>query len=961
MPTSCNTSEVTWDTAWKTPGETQLSMTLEFLDAGDAVLETIDALNLTNEEYQNLIVNTLYKSKMTIVRYGVEQVYQIDAPTDNYFFADPSIVVNKFDWDLVYDENLYSSITFSWNAVCSATEYNVYVNNVLEYTGTDLTFTKSWDLGVSVNTLRVEATVTAGQGIFYSENINLYDGTVGFNINILYFSNFGPNTDMHFESNLPGNDNWYQIEGQTPVSFSSSFTISDMGNENKLNIYSDVESPTEFNFKGCRLNNVYVTKLQNPLSFRSMFEDCATDGNIRFVPSVDTSTVTDVSRFWYNNGDALYNNPETPQDYIEPLFDTSGVTDFSSMYEGVYSNWTNAHTWDISSATNISRMFYNFELLVNTPEWDFSGNTINVSSMFNGCTDLVDMRISNYFTSSSLVGFFEGCSSLVNFNLPETLGTSLASTFKGCLSIVEMPMIDTSVITDFTETWHGCSSLTKFPILDYSAATTMGLTFKDCSSLERLDRFDSNNVTNYNSIFDGCSSLICIQYITTIHANPATVNMFRYCVSLTAPDAGEQTTIEGGASWTNPNPCINFLPDPITDFDASDGEPEKITFTWTDDIYSDSYSLYKDDVFVTSDISSGFWSYAGDETVNSYKLKQINSNGDVYSNNNTGYGKAFLTPIADFAQHYDYIGKIRFTWTNDPTADSYDLYRENVLVESNINQNSFYITSDDIPVDFKIVSTNSHGSEDSNIIQANSVQAINNDIDFSLDSSIPDGNEFYFIIEGGNCKIQIDDDRIEEFGPGEHSAVNELYSTQNYGTIELGAGVTRFKFGKNLNNNHTIIDNRYTDITLNNTSQLTNGEGMFYYLNNLVTLISTNVNNFDGFTTLRLLFGNCKSMNTVPEINSINCLNFRYMFHNCDDMIQIPYINTSNANDISYMYTGCNNLTCVTSVDSTNINNNYNSSFIFYECYNLSSPNSQIIDDIEDSESGGLNYNTPCP
>jgi len=55
-------------------------------------------------------------------------------------------------------------------------------------------------------------------------------------------------------------------------------------------------------------------------------------------------------------------------------------------------------------------------------------------------------------------------------------------------------------------------------------------------------------------MFNNCGDLVCLNKLDTTNATN-TSNIFYGCSALTAPGSTDQTNLENGASWTNPNSC----------------------------------------------------------------------------------------------------------------------------------------------------------------------------------------------------------------------------------------------------------------------------------------------------------------------------------------------------------------------------------------------------------------------
>ena len=176
-------------------------------------------------------------------------------------------------------------------------------------------------------------------------------------------------------------------------------------------------------------------------------------------------------------------------------FDTSHVTNMYSMFQGC------------SSLTSID--LSNFD----------TSSVINMSSMFNGCSSLTSIDLSNFDTSSvaNMPAMFRGCSSLTDLNLSnfDTRNViDMSSMFFGCSSLISIDLsnFDTSSVTNMSYLFYNCSSLSSLNLSYFNTnqVKNMSFLFRGCSGLTDLDlsHFDTSNVTNMSNMFDGCSSLV---------------------------------------------------------------------------------------------------------------------------------------------------------------------------------------------------------------------------------------------------------------------------------------------------------------------------------------------------------------------------------------------------------------------------------------------------------------------
>lgn len=73
--------------------------------------------------------------------------------------------------------------------------------------------------------------------------------------------------------------------------------------------------------------------------------------------------------------------------------------------------------------------------------------------------------------------------------------------------ITEIPMIDTSAVTNANQMFQGYQQLTTIPLIDTSSCTTMQYMFSRCLSLQVVPILDTHLVTSFSRMFENCTSL----------------------------------------------------------------------------------------------------------------------------------------------------------------------------------------------------------------------------------------------------------------------------------------------------------------------------------------------------------------------------------------------------------------------------------------------------------------------
>lgn len=114
--------------------------------------------------------------------------------------------------------------------------------------------------------------------------------------------------------------------------------------------------------------------------------------------------------------------------------------------------------------------------------FDFS-NITDVSGMFNGCKNLLEIPL---FDTSNV--------------------TDMSYMFDGCKTLLEIPSFDTSNVTDMSAMFQS-AGLVRFPQLNTSKVVDIGFIFSLCEKLVSTSLLDCSNVTGADVIFQSNNSL----------------------------------------------------------------------------------------------------------------------------------------------------------------------------------------------------------------------------------------------------------------------------------------------------------------------------------------------------------------------------------------------------------------------------------------------------------------------
>lgn len=203
----------------------------------------------------------------------------------------------------------------------------------------------------------------------------------------------------------------------------------------------------------------------------------------------------------------------------------------------------------IEEIVNLASMF-EYQPLTNIIQFPDTSNVTSMSRMFQGCTGLTSLDLSNFNTSNvtSMSWMFAFCNNLTSLDLSSFDTSNLpgaAWMFQGCggLTSLDLSGWDTSNFTSMYGMFAGCGSLTSLDLshFDTSNVTNMEKMFQNCSGLRILDlsSWSCANISNVESMFYMSSSLQQIILPNDFGANGLLQNLyltFYGCSSLISMD-----------------------------------------------------------------------------------------------------------------------------------------------------------------------------------------------------------------------------------------------------------------------------------------------------------------------------------------------------------------------------------------------------------------------------------------
>ena len=183
-------------------------------------------------------------------------------------------------------------------------------------------------------------------------------------------------------------------------------------------------------------------------------------------------------------------------------------------------------------------------------------NVTDMSDMFNNCTILPSLDLSNFNTAKVTIMYnmFKNCKKLSSLNLSESFNTvnvtNMSSMFYGCsqLSSLELSNFNTEKVTNMSCMFYKCQKLPSLDLSNFNTAKVkdMSSMFYGCKKLSSLtlsESFNTVNVTNMSTMFNGCSQLSSLD-ISNFNTENVTYmyNMFENCNNLSSLDLSNFNT-----------------------------------------------------------------------------------------------------------------------------------------------------------------------------------------------------------------------------------------------------------------------------------------------------------------------------------------------------------------------------------------------------------------------------------
>ena len=235
---------------------------------------------------------------------------------------------------------------------------------------------------------------------------------------------------------------------------------------------------------------------------------------------------------------------------------TEKVTNMQEMFNACSKLTSlNLSNFNTAEVTNMSYMFKSCKALTSLDLTNFNTEKVmDMQGMFWECSDLTSLNLTSLNTENvtDMTGMFKDCTDLTsldlsNFNTAKV--TKMNQMFFQCyaLTSLDLSSFNTAEVTKMDNMFKSCNDLTSLDLSNFNTAkvTDMNSMFYGCNTLTSLDlsNFNTAKVTNMNSMFYGCNALTSLD-LTSFNTAEVTnmSNMFRLCKALTSLDLSNFNT-----------------------------------------------------------------------------------------------------------------------------------------------------------------------------------------------------------------------------------------------------------------------------------------------------------------------------------------------------------------------------------------------------------------------------------
>ena len=235
---------------------------------------------------------------------------------------------------------------------------------------------------------------------------------------------------------------------------------------------------------------------------------------------------------------------------------TEKVTNMQEMFNACSKLTSlNLSNFNTAEVTNMGFMFNSCKVLTSLNLSNFNTEKVtDMQGMFGECWDLTSLDLSNFNTEkvTNMRHMFYNCSDLTSLNL-SNFNTEkvmyMSNMFYNCnkLTSLDLTSFNTAEVTKMDNMFESCSALTSLDLSKFNTAKVkdMKYMFYGCDALKSLDitSFNTAEVTDMSNMFYGCFALTSLD-LTNFNTAKVTnmSDMFRLCKALTSLDLSNFNT-----------------------------------------------------------------------------------------------------------------------------------------------------------------------------------------------------------------------------------------------------------------------------------------------------------------------------------------------------------------------------------------------------------------------------------
>lgn len=581
---------------------------------------------------------------------------------------------------------------------------------------------------------------------------------------------------------------------------------------------------------------------------------------------------------------------------------------------------------------------------------DLSGldtsNTTNMSSMFSGCTGLIDLDLSGLDTTNV---------------------TDMSSMFDSCNSLPDLDLsgFDTTNVTDMSGMFNSCNSLTDLDLSGFNTAnvTNMEVMFQSCGSLTTIyasDKFTVDKATNSTAMFFGCSNLVGgkgtaydASHIDKSYAHiDGGMNNPGYFTDKNAP-ATTYNLIDGpsfNSIFSNMGPFISLTFCSKAQLDQSIFNGLTLTHigaTENDAVYLgvppktrapevSSIKAYviadSDDpnqkIIANSDCSRMFYGwYRCALDLSNFDTSKVTDMSNMFCNcqyvtslDLSGFDTSNVTNMNRMFRGMTHVQTIYASenFVTDQVTDSFEMFSNcyNLVGEKGTAYDKLHIDKSYAHIDGG-VSNPGYFTDKKAPVVANYILASGETVNNTLKTFAPNATTILF---GNNQDLEnwkTDNPEVSlTYTTIGASSISEvlLYNGGSTALIIANTDDPAQKVVANQNcSNMFAFLNQIESIDLSglDTSNTARMDGMFYKCENLTNLNLSNIDTTK-VTNMYAMFYECKTLKSVDlsSFNTNKVTNMSGMFGWCDNLehANVSNFNTENVTDMNLMFVGCRKL-----------------------------------------------------